>query len=199
MRPAVFFDRDGVVNELVLDPVSGLPESPLSVDDVRLIPGAAAALRRLQDSGFAIVGVSNQPGAAKDKVDLAVLQRVQAEVLRLLAEERVRPDGFEVCFHHPEGTHSELGRSCDCRKPAPGMLLRAAAALGLDLPQSWTLGDTDGDVTAGAAAGTRTILIENPASAHKRTQTWVALPRAASLADAADVILGEEKAAKVRT
>jgi D-glycero-D-manno-heptose 1,7-bisphosphate phosphatase len=188
MSRAVFFDRDGVVNELVPDPVSGLPESPLDAAEVRLIPGAAAALRRLHDAGYVLVGISNQPAAAKGVVALERLREVQERVLELLAGEGVAPAAFRLCFHHPEGTVAELARICDCRKPAPGMLLDAANELGIDLGASWMVGDTDGDMAAGAAAGCRTILIENPDSAHKRAGG----PQAAQgpdLATAAEMIL----------
>ena len=115
MRRAVFVDRDGVVNELVPDPVSGLPESPLDPEHVALIPGAAAALRRLHEAGYALVGVSNQPAAAKGVVGLGDLDRVQDRVLTLLEGEGVVPDAFRLCFHHPEGVVAELTRVCDCR------------------------------------------------------------------------------------
>jgi D-glycero-D-manno-heptose 1,7-bisphosphate phosphatase len=189
LRPAVFFDRDGVVNELVPDAASGLPESPLAPEQVALIPGAAESLVRLRDAGFTLVGISNQPAAAKGTVDLATLERVQARVLKLLRAAGFEPDGFRLCFHHPDGIDPELGRACDCRKPAPGMLLDSAAELGLDLSGSWMVGDTDADVEAGAAAGARTILVETPGSTHKRTGASAPDFQAASLSGAADLIL----------
>lgn len=166
---AVFVDRDGVINELVPDPVTGHPESPLRSNDVRLVPGAAAALRLLAGAGWRLVGVSNQPGAAKGLITLAGLRAIQARVLELLDVEGVSLDDFRLCLHHPEGVVPELTGPCGCRKPAPGMLLDAAAELGIDLGHSWMVGDTDGDVQAGQAAGCRTILVAHPASAHKRT------------------------------
>lgn len=168
MRPAVFFDRDGVVNELEPDGATGRPESPLDPGSVRLVPGAAEALRRLREAGYLLIGVSNQPAAAKETVTRATLDAVQQRVLDLLADEGVVPDAFRTCFHHPEGTDPQLARACDCRKPAPGLLLGAAEELGVDLRSSWMIGDTDADVAAGAAAGCRTILVEHAGSAHKR-------------------------------
>lgn len=167
-RPAAFLDRDGVLNELVPDPSSGRPESPLRADDVRLLPGVAAAASELAHAGFALVCVSNQPAAAKGKVSVEQLHAVHARVLDLLGREGVRLDASRLCLHHPDGVIDELLGPCDCRKPAPGMLLDTARALGLDLAASWMLGDTDADVAAGRAAGCRTVLIEHPASAHKR-------------------------------
>ncbi|MFZ1994825.1 MAG: HAD family hydrolase [Solirubrobacteraceae bacterium] len=169
MTAAVFVDRDGVINELVPDPETGRPESPLRVADVGLIPGAADALRRIAGAGWRLVGVSNQPSAAKGYVSLEDVHAIQARVLTLLAADGVRFDDFRVCLHHPEGTVPALSGPCDCRKPSPGMLLAAAEDLGLDLDASWMVGDTDGDVQAGRAAGCRTILVEHPHSGHKRT------------------------------
>jgi D-glycero-D-manno-heptose 1,7-bisphosphate phosphatase len=166
---AVFVDRDGVVNELVPDPRSGRPESPLRVADVRLVPGAAAALRGLVAADWGVIGVSNQPSAAKGLMSLTELHAIHARVLELLAAEGVRFDDFRLCLHHPEGVVPELSGNCDCRKPAPGMLLAAADELDIDLSRSWMVGDTDGDVQAGRAAGCRTILVQHPDSAHKRT------------------------------
>ena len=165
---AAFVDRDGVINALVPDPITGNPESPLDPGQVRLLPGVAEALSALSAAGYLLVGVSNQPAAAKGTVSLQVLEAVQARVLALLASEHVTFDAFRLCLHHPEGTVPALSGSCDCRKPAPGMLLDASGELGVELASSWMIGDTDTDVQAGRAAGCRTVLIEHPGSAHKR-------------------------------
>ena len=188
-RAAVFVDRDGVINELVPDPVSGRPESPLRMADVRLIPGAAAALRNLADAGWCLVGVSNQPAAAKGLIALAELHAIQARVLERLAGEGARLDDFRLCLHHPEGVVAELAGECDCRKPAPGMLLAAADQLGIDLARSWMVGDTDSDVQAGRAAGCRTILVANPDSSHKRTAQLQPDAVVSDLSAAASIIL----------
>jgi D-glycero-D-manno-heptose 1,7-bisphosphate phosphatase len=189
-RPgAVFVDRDGVINELVPDPVSGQPESPLRPEDVRLISGAQVALRSLADAGWRLVGVSNQPAAAKGKISLEALRAVQARVLELLASEGVRFDAFKLCLHHPDGVVPELTGACECRKPAPGMLLEAVRELGLDPAVCWIVGDTDGDVAAGRAAGCRTALVEYPGSAHKRASDPDPDTMVSSLAAAATVIL----------
>jgi D-glycero-D-manno-heptose 1,7-bisphosphate phosphatase len=167
-RPAVFLDRDGTLNELVPDPDSGLPESPLRVGDVRLIAGAANAVRKLLDAGYAVVCVTNQPAAAKGKATLRRLLEVHERVLALLAEQGVRLDASMLCPHHPDSVRGELSGMCDCRKPAPGMLLSATAELRLDLERCWIVGDTDADVAAGRDAGCRAVLIDYPPSAHKR-------------------------------
>jgi D-glycero-D-manno-heptose 1,7-bisphosphate phosphatase len=192
-RRAAFLDRDGVLNALAPDPDSGQFESPLDPRDVRLLPGAAAAARQLAEAGFALVGISNQPAAAKGKIALGQLLEAQERVLELLAAEEVRFDGFRLCLHHPEAVVAELSGPCDCRKPAPGMLLDAAVELELDLPSSWMIGDTDSDIEAGRAAGCRTALIENPGSAHKRDGGGAEDLRADDLPAAVAAILGRER------
>lgn len=188
-RAATFLDRDGTLNELVPDPASGLPESPLCAADVRLIEGAAGAARALARAGFALVCVSNQPAAAKGKVSLERLLAVHERVLALLREEGVHFDGSRLCLHHPQGVVAELTGPCDCRKPAPGMLLDAAEALGLDLASSWIVGDTDSDIAAGRVAGCHTVLIQQPGSVHKRLQAVNPDVIAESLADGVTQIL----------
>jgi D-glycero-D-manno-heptose 1,7-bisphosphate phosphatase len=188
-RAAVFVDRDGVLTELVPDPRSGLPESPLHPKDVAIIDGAAAALVRLRDAGYLIVGVTNQPAAAKGVVGVDELEAVQERVVNLLEQEGVVFDRFSVCLHHPEGVVPELTGVCTCRKPAPGMLTDAARELGLDLDRSWLIGDTDADIAAGTTAGVRTILIENPGSAHKRLRPGAAGATARDVTAAAEAIL----------
>lgn len=167
---AAFLDRDGVLNELIPDRASGVPESPLSVEDVRLIPGAAAAAAALARLGFLLVCVSNQPAAAKGRVSVAQLLAVHDRVLELLREQGVELAASRLCLHHEHGVTPELTGQCDCRKPAPGMLLDGARRLGIDLRASWMVGDTDADIAAGKAAGCMTLLIRNPGSVHKRLQ-----------------------------
>jgi D-glycero-D-manno-heptose 1,7-bisphosphate phosphatase len=188
--PAVFLDRDGVLNEGVLDPASGALESPLVVADVRLLPGAAAAVGELARAGYGLVCVSNQPAAAKGLVSVEQLLAVHRRVLELLALEGVRLAGARLCLHHPRGVVPGLAGPCACRKPAPGMLLDMAASLGLDLEASWMVGDTDADVGAGRAAGCRTLLIEHPGSDHKRLSGIQPDRRANDLVGAVALLLG---------
>lgn len=169
-RRAVFLDRDGVINALVDDPERGRPESPLRATDVALLHGVGEALHELASAGFLLVGASNQPAAAKGAATREQLIAVQQRVTGLLAAQGVAFDDFRICWHHPEGSDPELGIACDCRKPEPGMLRDAARAHNIDLAHSWMIGDSDSDVLAGLAAGTRTVLIEHPASTHRRRQ-----------------------------
>jgi D-glycero-D-manno-heptose 1,7-bisphosphate phosphatase len=167
-RWAVFLDRDGVLNEPVPHPESGLAESPHSPEDTRLTPRCGEALRLLKGLGALLVVASNQPSAAKGTATREQLESVHREVRRLMMREGVVPDDWRYCFHHPEGVDEELGRVCDCRKPAPGLLLAAARDHEIDLAESWMIGDGDADLRAGRAAGCRTVLVEHPATAHRR-------------------------------
>jgi histidinol-phosphate phosphatase family protein len=161
----------------------------LRVEDVKLLAGAGAAAKLLAEEGYELVCVSNQPAAAKGMVSVEQLRAVHERVVELLVLEGVRLGASSLCLHHPEGVVSELSGTCDCRKPAPGMLVEAAGALALDLPRSWMLGDTDTDVAAGYAAGCRTVLIEYPGSAHKRLGGILPDLLASDLADGVDQLL----------
>ena len=168
---AVFLDRDGIINELVLNSATGDYESPYRPEDVALTAGAVEAIRILRAHDVAVAVVSNQPAAAKGTTTIADLMLVHEAVIGLLADAGVGVDDVRYCFHHPEGAHPDLGRVCDCRKPLPGLIHQAAAALGLDgtaLGRSWLIGDSDVDVEAGQRAGCRTVLVEEPRSSHRR-------------------------------
>ena len=188
-RPAFFVDRDGVLNDLVPDPETGLPESPAHVGDVRLLKGVTEALGLLRSLGPVVV-ISNQPNAAKGRSSLAQLREVHEEFERQLGAEGAGVDGYRYCFHHPDGSDPDLGRACSCRKPEPGLILDAAAELGkLDLARSWVIGDSDIDIEAGRRAGCRTMLIEQPLSSHRRSGSIGPDARAANLAEAAAMIV----------
>jgi len=150
-RPAVILDRDGTINEEV-----GYIGSP---EHLRLIPGAAAALRRLQAARFCLVIVTNQAGVARGHFDETALQRVNGHLLALLAAEGVRVAGLYYCPHHPTEGHPPYRRACDCRKPGGGMIRRAAEEHGLDLARSFVIGDHLSDVLLGRGAGSRTVLL----------------------------------------
>jgi D-glycero-D-manno-heptose 1,7-bisphosphate phosphatase len=185
---AVFLDRDGVLNDPVLDPVDGRPESPLHAAGVVLAEGAAEGCRRLKDEGYLLVVASNQPAAAKGKTTLDELWEVHERVAELLDAEGVTIDDWHYCFHHPDAVVSELRGPCDCRKPAPGMLFDAAAAHGIDVPASWMVGDSDADVGAGRAAGCRTVSVTHPGTAHRRSAGLAPDAVAGDLAAAAALI-----------
>ena len=190
---AVFLDRDGVIVELVWDAVDESFEGPNTKEDVRLAPGAAEAIGRIRSLDYRTVVVSNQPGAAKGKASRDDLLDAHAQVVRLLAGQGVEIDDYRYCFHHPDAVVPALMGDCDCRKPKPGMLLDAAAALDLDLSRSWMIGDSDTDVEAARAAGCRTVLVENPRSTHRRASAGRPDYRAKDVADAVEIVAGETR------
>jgi D-glycero-D-manno-heptose 1,7-bisphosphate phosphatase len=190
-HPAVFLDRDGVIVELVWDDIDQAFEAPNTSDDVSLVPGAAEAVQRLGTLGYRTVVVSNQAAAAKGKASIAALRDAHERVVRLLAEAGASIDEYRYCVHHPDGVDPMLTRSCDCRKPQPGMLLEAAEDLGLDLAASWMIGDSATDIEAGSRAGCRTVLVEHPSSAHRRQTVGLVDYRAPSIADAVVIIAAE--------
>lgn len=189
MRWAVFLDRDGVIVDPVPDPADGRPESPYRAEDVALASGAVAGLRLLRGLGAMLVMVSNQPSVAKETCTPEALAEVHEAMRRRLADEGLALDDARYCFHHPAGTHPDLGAACDCRKPEPGMLLEAAEDLDLDLARSWMIGDSDADIEAGRRAGCRTVLVEHPGSTHRRGEA-VPDARAADLLGAARLVAG---------
>jgi D-glycero-D-manno-heptose 1,7-bisphosphate phosphatase len=187
----VFLDRDGVINELVPDPVDGRPESPIRAADVVLATGAADGLRALQSAALGLFIVSNQPAVAKGKATLKDLEAVHQRVRVLLARAGVEPDGWRYCHHHPDGVVPGLRGDCPCRKPRPGMLLDAARECSIELAESWMVGDSDADIVAGRAAGCRTILVAHPDSDHRRSGSVRPDHRAPSLSGAATLVLDQ--------
>lgn len=156
LKRAVFIDKDGTL----------IPDIPYNVDPevISLSPGAGETLRRLQRRGYLLIVVSNQSGIARGLFRESALSPVRDRLDALLREHGASLDGFYYCPHLPPGeaTVPVYARNCDCRKPQPGMLLRAARIQGIDLARSWMIGDIAADREAGLRAGCRTILIEKP-------------------------------------
>lgn len=184
-RRAVFLDKDGTLIENV----------PYNVDiaRIRFAAGAEQALPRLSAAGLAVVIVSNQAGVARGFFDETAVDAVGEALAVRLADLGVTLDGFYYCPHDPAGRVEEYRRACTCRKPAPGLLLRAADQLDIDLEGSWLVGDILDDVAAGRAAGCRTVLID----AGNETEWRLSRERmpdhvVADLGEAAAVILSLE-------
>jgi D-glycero-D-manno-heptose 1,7-bisphosphate phosphatase len=150
-KQAVFLDRDGTVAEEV-----GYVNH---VSRVRLLPGSAGALRRIRSAGFLAVVVTNQAGVARDYFEESLVGQVHRRLEELLRAEGASLDAIYYCPHHPREGAPPYRRECDCRKPRPGMLLRAARELDIDLSRSYMVGDGIVDVGAGRAAGATTILV----------------------------------------
>ena len=154
-QKAVFLDRDGTINKYV-----GFLRN---IDDFELIPGVAEAIKRINSSGYLAIVVTNQPVIARGEVTVQELQEIHNKMETLLGAEGAYLDAIYYCPHHPhkgyEGEVPELKIDCDCRKPKPGMLLRAAGDFNIDLSASWMIGDGENDIKAGKAAGCRTALI----------------------------------------
>lgn len=144
-RAALFLDRDGVINE---DPVQFVTRP----EELRLLPQAARAIARFNARGIPVVVCSNQSGVAKGLYTLETLQRISERLQQLLAEYGAHIDAFYYCPH-------DDADGCDCRKPKPGLLLRAAQEHGIDLERSVFVGDSWRDIQAGRAAGVKTVLV----------------------------------------
>ncbi|MEO7332220.1 MAG: HAD-IIIA family hydrolase [Minicystis sp.] len=161
-RPAVILDRDGTLIDFHRDVELGAVVSAFHPDQIRLLPGVIEGLRLLADAGFTLAIATNQPGAAKGQISRGAIARTNAALLEMLGAQGVIIAGLAVCEHHPEGGPGgdvSLWGSCDCRKPAPGLLLRLARELSLDPAQTWMIGDSAADIEAGHRAGMRAGLI----------------------------------------
>lgn len=170
-RKAAFLDRDGVVN---ID-----HGYVYRWEDFAFVPGAVSAMRRLQAAGYALVIVTNQSGIARGYYDEAALQRLHEALREHLAKQGVTLAAIEYCPHLPSATVARYALDCDCRKPAPGMLLRAAQALGIDLASSLMFGDKPSDVEAGRRAGVgRCVLLATNGEAGAAAVDHLDLPRA---------------------
>lgn len=178
LRRAVFLDRDGVINRALER--DNKPYPPGNLAEFEILPGVAAACTKLKQAGFLLVVATNQPDVGRGTLNRETVEMIHAEMRR-----RLPIDHVEVCYH-PGGTQSD----CDCRKPKPGMLLRAARELGIDLKQSWMVGDRWRDVDCGHAAGCRTIFIDRGYAEELRQKPHFS---AGNLAEAADIILRESK------
>lgn len=191
-RRAVFLDKDGTL----------IPDVPYNVDPrrIRLMPGAAEALALLHGVGYQLIVISNQSGVARGYFPEEALMAVEARLRELAAQEAGVPlAGFYYCPHHPEGSVSAYAVACTCRKPAPGLILRAAQEHQINLKQSWFVGDILDDMEAGRRAGCKTILLLNG-----NETEWVFRPErwphylASNFAEVAFVVTSIDKISPLR-
>lgn len=156
-QKAIFLDRDGTINKYV-----GFLRN---IDDFELLPGVTEAIRKINSSGHLAIVVSNQPVIARGEVTFEQLDEIHNKMETLLGQEGAYLDAIYFCPHHPDkgfdGEVPELKIDCECRKPKPGMLLKAAEDFNIDLSQSWMVGDGKNDIHAGKNAGCHTALIGN--------------------------------------
>jgi D-glycero-D-manno-heptose 1,7-bisphosphate phosphatase len=208
LRPAVFLDRDGTLSEEIgYIHRADLPR-------YALLPGVAPALNRLRSKGFALVVLTNQSGVGRGYFGADVVDAVHARMRALLAEGGAALDGVYYCPHHPDplaaADNGELPRGrvearpvpglcieCDCRKPKPGLALRAARELGLDLGSSWMVGDKKADLGLAESAGLKGGILVLTGYGRKTLESLKAKGQApapdrvaSDLGAAADIILG---------
>jgi D-glycero-D-manno-heptose 1,7-bisphosphate phosphatase len=181
-RPAVFLDRDGTIN-VEVDYLS-------APDQVELLPGAARAIARLNEAGYATVIVTNQSGVARGKFSEARLEEIHARLLELLEAQGAVIDAIYHCPHHPTLGEPPYRRACDCRKPLPGLFERAARELDLDLRRSWAVGDSPRDLESAAALGVPGILVASGQALSPEQAERYVLVR--DLSAAVERILAEE-------
>jgi len=180
-QKAIFLDRDGTINQYV-----GFLRN---IDDFQLLPNVTDAVRRINESGYLTIVVTNQPVLARGEISVRELDLIHNKMETLLGNEGAFVDAIFYCPHHPDkgfdGEILELKIDCDCRKPKPGMLKRAAQEFNIDLENSWMIGDSESDILAGRAAGCRTVLLGK----EEYGQNW----SADNLLDAVNLILSAEQ------
>ncbi len=159
MNRAVFLDRDGVINEIVYFPELGVLDSPLKPRQFKLLPGVAEAIKTFNRLGLLVIVASNQPSIAKGKMTEEAFENVRLKMKRELERKDARIDAEYYCFHHPSAKDVRYRVNCDCRKPKPGLLLRAAKDFALELSRCYMVGDSLMDIKAGKAVGCRLFLI----------------------------------------
>ena len=170
---AVFLDRDGVLNRVIVR--DGKPYPPSSLDQLEIVEGAAAGLARLKDLGFLLFVVTNQPDVARGTQTIEAVQAIHGAMRQTLAI-----DEFLICPHDDRD-------GCQCRKPSPGLVLEAQQRYGIDLSRSFLVGDRWRDIDAGHAAGCRTVWLDR--NYRERGPSASPDARVASLPDAVDWIV----------
>jgi D-glycero-D-manno-heptose 1,7-bisphosphate phosphatase len=179
---AIFIDKDGTL----------IPDIPYNITPhlITLKPEAVTGLQALKKQGYLLIVISNQSGVARGYFKEEDLKGVQQKIVVLLNEHHIVLDGFYYCPHYPNAAIEKYAVACDCRKPQPGMLLKAAADFNIDLTQSWMIGDILNDIEAGNKAGCHTVLVDNGGETEwiineSRTPTYIVN----TINDAAEKIL----------
>ena len=181
VKAAIFLDKDGTV----------LEDVPYNVDAraMRFATGAAEGLAILARLGMPLIVVSNQPGIAHGYFDFLSLRRMRRRLHQMFEEVGAELTAFYFCPHHPRGCVAAYTRHCECRKPQPGMLRRAAQRHYLNLDASWMIGDILNDVEAGRRAGCHTVLVDNGNETEWQLSPWrEPLHTVADLKEAATIV-----------
>jgi D-glycero-D-manno-heptose 1,7-bisphosphate phosphatase len=173
LRQAVFLDRDGVLNEAVVR--NGKPFAPASLSELQIPPGTKDALIRLKEQEFLLLVITNQPDVSR-----GIQKREVVEEINRYLQSKLPLDDIFTCYH-------DNLDACDCRKPEPGLVLRAAEQYGIDLQRSFMAGDRWRDIDAGARAGCKTVWIDR--GYDERRPTVAPDVRVTSLPEAVDWIL----------
>jgi len=156
---AVFLDRDGVLNEIVYYDDHGILDSPSTIDQLRIFPWVGEAIEILHSVGYKIIIVSNQPGIAKRHFSQETFGAITDTMRKEIAKQGASIDAEYYCLHHPDAKIDAMKIDCACRKPKPGLLLRAAEDMNIILSESWMIGDGLIDVKAGKSAGCKAVLL----------------------------------------
>lgn len=176
MTKAVFLDRDGVLNDAIVR--DGKPYPPNKLDEFKIAKGAEEACRLLLDAGFELVVVTNQPDISRGITSKQMVESFHAVIASKLSIKHIY-----TCFHDDADV-------CICRKPKPGLILDAASKLGLQLAESFLVGDRWKDIEAGKAAGCKTIFVDHAYSEKKPENPY---SRVSSLLEGARIIIGDHK------
>lgn len=157
--PAVFLDRDGVINDIIFHQEMGIIETPFTLEQFKIKKGAGKAIRAFNKLGFKVIVASNQPGLAIGNFTEETLLGMTGKMIEGLKKDGARIDDVFYCIHHPKKGNGPLTKKCSCRKPKPGLLRMAAKKHNIDLKRSYMIGDSITDVEAGLKAGCKTILL----------------------------------------
>ena len=162
-KPAVLLDRDGTINEMVFNEDVEQFDSPFKTEELKLIPHTLEALSMLKSSGYLLIVITNQPTAAKGKTTLGNLYEINDTLRDMLKEGNIHLDDILMCPHHPTGSQyckePFLIKDCECRKPKPGLILKAIEKFNIDIDNSYMVGDSCVDVLAGKAARLKTVFL----------------------------------------
>lgn len=160
-QKALFLDRDGVLIKMHYDRRIGLIDTPLVPSQVVLVPGVIEFLKYVNEIGYLLILISNQPGVGIRKINKKNFLAIKNKISQELKVNNIMLDGEYYCFHHPFALIKKYARECTCRKPKTGLINQAITDLNVDISKSWMIGDGIYDIIAGHNAGLKTILIAN--------------------------------------